>query len=591
MRKIGNISIKLFFISLFFIFASFLTGSDIEFTASVDTEKAGLNDTIVFTVTFKGISNPSQPDISLLSDFRVVQTSRSSEFKFINGVSSSYINFIYYLSPSKEGLAIIPPLKYVYNGTEYKTPKFEIIVVKGSLKKVAPRSSRRSIPDFDFSPFTGSGRSRPREIDIQLKAFISKNEIKVGEQLIYTVKLYSRNKIDSVNMISRQTFPGFWHEWYPVPVSIDGGKEVIDGKSYQVYEIRKAALFPGRKGILKIPPLRFEFSLARDSFSFFSNPEKVIRATQSIRVKVKELTEAGRDLPTGKFNLIVKTGKKTIDINDIFTLTVIVRGSGNIKTLNIPEFKSNDDFKVFPSKISRDINFEKNGIFGAVKAEVPISFKNGGEISFPSLKFLYYDTSLSKVIIKESSPFTVFVSGKRDSGESSIGITRTGVQRKGEDIDFIKRGSISDQEKYLHYSGLYSLLFIIPFIFSFILFFNEFVIKKYLLKNKLFNRKINLQRTSRDLKNVNNYGDIFQVLETYLQDKTGIGKSLISNRKAEEILYSSNVGKQDREKFLRIWEDSELSRFSPNTIKSISELKKDINALIDIIKRIDGKIK
>lgn len=591
MRKTGNISIRIFFISFFLISASFLTCSEIEFTASVDTEKTGIDDILVFTVTFKGISNPSQPDISLLSDFKVVQTSRSSEFKFINGVSSSYVHFVYYLSPLREGIAVIPPLKYVFSGTEYKTPKFEIIVVKGNIKKVNPGTSRRSIPDFDFSPFSGAGRSKPKEIDVKLRAVLSKNEIKVGEQLIYRVMLYSRNRIDSVNMLSRQSFSGFWHEWYPIPVSIDGRTEIINGKSYQVYEIRKAALFPTKEGKLKIPPLRFEFSLMRDSFSFFSSPEKIKRTTQSIGVKVTELEGPEKDLPIGSFDLIVRTGKKNVDINDIFTLTVRVKGSGNIKTLNVPDFKSNDYFKVFPSKITRDINFEKNGISGTVEAEIPVSFKKAGKIPFPSLKFRFYDPLLSKVVNKDSSPFFIIVAGKREAEDSFSAIPRPGVLKKGEDIDFINSGSIYDQVKYFHSSTFYFMLFIIPFVFSIILFLNEFVLKKYLFKSRLFNRKINLQRTSRDLKNVKNYEDIFPVLESYFRDKTGLGKSMITNRKVEEIFFNSRVSRKDTEKFLKIRQDSELSRFSPGTIKSLSELKSDIGTLLEIIKRIDGKIK
>ncbi|MCK4888293.1 MAG: BatD family protein, partial [Candidatus Aminicenantes bacterium] len=130
---------KYLVIFFLFIFISPINSAEFEFTASVDAETIGLDDYLIFTVTFKGIQNPVPPELSGLGDFNVIQTSRSSEFKFINGVSSSYINFIYYLAPLKEGTLVIPPLKYVHNNRVFKTPGFKVIAVKGSIKKISPK--------------------------------------------------------------------------------------------------------------------------------------------------------------------------------------------------------------------------------------------------------------------------------------------------------------------------------------------------------------------------------------------------------------------------------------------------------------------
>ncbi|MCK5222196.1 MAG: BatD family protein, partial [Candidatus Aminicenantes bacterium] len=291
-------------ILFFLIFIIPLGSADVEFTASVDAEMIGLEDYLIYTITFKGIQNPVQPDLSGIGDFNVIQTSRSSEFRFINGVSSSYVNFLYYLAPLKEGSLVIPPLKYVHNNNIFKTDGFKIVVVKGNIKKIVPKNNRRSLFDLDedLSPFK-SFRSAPQEIDVKLRAKISKKLALVGEQLIYRILLYSRNRIESVNLISGQSFPGFWQEWYPVRKSIDGASEVIDGKNYQVYEIRKAALFPSKEGELLIPSVKFELSLSDNSFSFFSTPRKITRSTNSIRISAENLSENSKDLPVGRLNI------------------------------------------------------------------------------------------------------------------------------------------------------------------------------------------------------------------------------------------------------------------------------------------------
>jgi len=88
--------------------AGVLFSADIEIKAGINADRIGLDDILVYTLTFKGIQNPKQPDLSYLADFKVVQTSQSSEFQFVNGVSAYYTSFVYYLAPVRIGRLDIP---------------------------------------------------------------------------------------------------------------------------------------------------------------------------------------------------------------------------------------------------------------------------------------------------------------------------------------------------------------------------------------------------------------------------------------------------------------------------------------------------
>ena len=584
---------KKYFIILFFIISIIPLGSaDVEFTASVDAEMIGLEDYLIYTITFKGIQNPVQPDVSGIGDFNVIQTSRSSEFKFINGVSSSYVNFLYYLAPLKEGTLVIPPLKYIHNNNVFKTQGFKIIAVKGSIKKIAPKKNRRSLFDLDedLSPFR-SFRSAQQEIDVKLKAKISKKLARVGEQLIYKILLYSRNRIESVNLISGQSFPGFWQEWYPVRKSIDGVSEVIEGKNYQVYEIRKAALFPSKEGELLIPSVRFELSLSDNSFSFFSTPRKITRSTNSIRINIESLSGNSKNFPVGRLNITAKADKNSIDINELLSITVEVKGFGNIKTLKIPEFKNGEAFTVFPAKITRKINYKDNGIFGNVIAEVPVSFKKPGIVIIPSLEFKYYDPLESKIKVSKSRELSINVTGSREEYSSDMNPVSGGIAKIGSDIDFIMKGSIKDQKRFIYKSVLFRIILflIIMVILSFPIY--EYFIKSHILGNKKYRKKKDVQSLLKKLDNLKEYGDVFQIIEGYLEIKTGIRRSEINNNRIEDLFYSSGISKNDTDEFLRIRTESELSRFSPSTIKTFSQFRIEIKELKNLIKRIDLKLK
>ena len=564
--------------------------ADIEFTASIDSETIGIDDYLVYTITFKGIQNPSPPDISGIGDFNIIQTSRSSEFKFINGVSSSYINFIYYLAPLKEGTLLIPPVRYVHNNEVLKTPQFRILAVKGSIKKVTPKKRRRSIFDLDedLSPFESFKPSKT-EIDVKLKALVSKTSVRIGEQFIYRVLLYSRNRIESVNLISGQSFPGFWQEWYPVQKSIDGTTEVIDGKNYQVFEIRKAALFPSEAGKLSIPPVKFELSLSDNSLSFFSTPRKITRSTNNIKISVENNKK--NDLPVGQMSITAEPDKNTIDINELVTIKVIVRGYGNIKTINTPEYSNNGDYKIFPAKISRKINYEKKGIYGIVSSEVPVSFNKSGEIKLPALEFRYFDPHESKVRISRAKDITIKVSGEREEySTASVGVSG-GVSKKGSDIDFIIKGDIGDQQKFIYKTSIFRIFLMIIFTFIVTLPLYEYFIKTRILGSRNIQKKRALQDIIRRLDGIKKYEEIFQVIEDYLEKKTGIRRSEINNVRIEDLFYSSGIGKNETEELLRIRTESELSRFGRSTTKTLSQIREEVSTLKKIIKIIEAKFK
>jgi len=426
MRKTGN-----YFFLLIFFLTGILAGKGARVTAGIDAEKIGINDNLIFTITFEGIANPRIPDLSVIRDFRVVQTSRSSEFKFVNGKTSSFIHFVYYLMPVRTGNLKIPEIKYKFDGNIYKTPAFDVKVVNGNVKPKKPTRSTDPFSSFDddFSPFFSRKPRKEREIDIKLRVKLSKRTAYVGEQIILSVFLLTRNRVETVNLISQQSIPGFWQEWYPVNDSIDSTAEMINGKKYNVYEIRKASLFPARSGNLKIPPLKFEMRLAGDIYSFISVPKRIVRNTPQLSVDIKKLPQTAASYPVGKFKLEIVQTKKTIDINDFFSFRIKIDGYGNLKTFNLPELKSMNNYKFFPPKIEREISYGKDGIRGFLEAEIPVSFSKPGdfEIEIPGLKF--FNPIQKKIESTQMRKIEIKVTGNKSNLSSYTGFKRSEIEK------------------------------------------------------------------------------------------------------------------------------------------------------------------
>jgi len=569
-----------------------LWAEEVAVTAAINADKIGLDDVLVYTLTFKGIENPRQPDLSNLPQLKVTQISRGFRQEFINGAHSSYVDFTYYLQPQATGAFTIPPLSYEYQGRAYKTEAFTIQVVQGS---VVPRSSpgRKSIFDLDddffSSPFDRVER-KPQEIDVKLRAVASKKDVLPGEQVIYKVLLYTRNNIESINMVSNQTIPGFWQEWYPVPQTIDGTVASLDGKNYRLYEIRKAALFPTNAGQVSIPPLKFELILRQDAFSFFSNGRNIFRSTPEVTLNVRPLPAQAAGLPVGDFDFSVTPAQAAIDINEILTLKSRISGKGNLKTLETPNFESGDDYRVFPARITRHTDFGQGELTGVLEAELPVTFKKAGLIAFPALSLTFYQPEMRQIVTRQSKPFTVKVSGKKEESESGSTIPQTEIVKTGQDIDYIKKGRIYDQEKLFYKTPLFQFLAVIFFLVNLIYLLKITLYDKYISQNPLLNRKKLLNRTVKALLSVRDYGEIFPILENYVKEKGKLGRAEINSYAIENLFEKYGISGKDGKNFTRIKAESESCRFSPIK-KTAQEFKHDLQLLVDIVKRIDRKIK
>jgi len=597
MMKLRFIFIPLLAIAISTFGTGRIFGEDAEVKASINADKIGIDDTLLYTVTLKGVSRPMPPDISHFKDFRVVQNSQSSEFRFINGVSSYYINYLFYLSPLKTGTLTLPPVVYEYEGKQFKTQSFTVEVVKGSVgtPTAQPRQQKKSIFDMDEDFFSNPFERQTQEqaVDLKVVPWVSTHSVVKGEPILFKVFLVTRNRVRGINMISNQSFPGFWQEWFPMTSSISGESKVIDGKVYQVYEIRKAVLFPTQSGTVSIPPLKFEASLA-DAFAMFSNPQAISRTTPEVKIQVSELPQAAAGLPVGNFTFSVTANKKEININDVLSVKIKITGSGNIKTLGVPELPPLEYYKTYPPKITRDSSFEENSVSGVLESEIPVSFQKTGQVSIPTLTFKYYNPTGKKTVTLKSQPTLIRVYGEKEKQAGASTIPRTDIIREGEDIDYIKKGTIYNQEENFHQSKLFILLVLLPFLFNIAVLFKLFIYDRFIAQSDLLMKRKLLGRTVKNLQNLRDPGHISSILEAYLKEKTGIGLSEISNQRIDQLLETYGVSDNDIKTFLRVKTDSESWKFSPdknNQSKAKEKLEQDVNPLIELLKRIDKKIK
>ena len=196
-------------------------GENTSVTATVDKNSLTLEDSLQLSIVVKGTQNTPPPQLPSLPDFRVTSAGTSSSTQYINTQRSVSITYNYRLTPMNTGTIRIGPAKVQINGKNYSTLPITVEVQKAS----------NSITNTNKAAF--------------VEASLSSKKAYLGEQLVYTFRLFHR--VDAKNLNLRLPFDKSWFskEELGDPKTYI---KVVNGLQYHVQEL-SIALFPLKKRI------------------------------------------------------------------------------------------------------------------------------------------------------------------------------------------------------------------------------------------------------------------------------------------------------------------------------------------------------
>ena len=181
----------------------------------------------------------------------------SSSISIINGqmTKSSSYSYTYTLAATKEGQQTIPGITFSVNGSQVKSNSVTINVVKDGGGGGQTQQAQ------------GQGRQRQQQSqgfnkkDVFVKAYCSNTNPYVGEQVIITHKLYIGPSVNGgyqVTNVNAPTQSGLWSYTLGNPdADAPRSTEIIDGKKYTVFEVRRTAVFPQKSGKASSPAALF----------------------------------------------------------------------------------------------------------------------------------------------------------------------------------------------------------------------------------------------------------------------------------------------------------------------------------------------
>lgn len=547
------------------------------------------------------VGQPFQYTVTLNESASQIYTTNFSNFNVLNGPSAgssssiSIINgqttqtksftYTYTLSAKTEGAFTIPSTSFKVNNKTVKSNSITINVVKGTPQNTTRKGAQQTATKFS-------------ENEVFIKGSVSKSNPYVGEQVLITHKLYIGPSVNGgyrVDNINIPTQSGLWTYTMGEPdVNPKQNTEIIDGKRFTVFEIRKTSVFPQKEGEIIVTPMEMKF-IARvitqqssgDSFfdQFFGNQSardyELNLKSNSIKLNVKPLPTAQKPDSfsglTGHFTIKALLSRELLKTNDAANLTITVSGSGNIQHIESMNINFPSGLDVTDPKITDNINTKGSAVSGTRIFEYVIIPRNDGTFTIPSATFSFFDLNSNSYKSISTEPFTLTVEkGSGDNLVSSSQTNQKNIKILGKDIRYIKAKNLTvkqaSQTPFFGSSSYFTLLLLPILICISLILVRRKQIEYYsnvaLVKNKRAKKlaQKNLKNAYKLLKMSQIepfYIEISRALWGYLSDKYHIPLSQLSMETVEATLLKKGISSEVIQNFIGTLQECEFARFAP----------------------------
>jgi hypothetical protein len=331
---------------------------EVKVTATLEPAVIGVDEvaTLVLETRADSLSGVGfRPDFELDNLEIVGGPYRSEDVRLSNGRVSHSFRMSWRLRPLGTGRARVHSLILALPDQTFEMRDREVTVQE---EPTGQQSEERTATVEDpFERLFGGFRQRrpPREPGVFLRAEISPQQPFVGQQILYTVYLYTRDDISSMAPRELPKFRGFWVRDIPLPQSSSPDMVEVDGLRYARVPLLQRALFPLRSGSSVIEPTEVDLVARIFEQRFFgppiTHPQQVRLSTEALTVHVQPLPAAapsGFTGTVGQYSLKARLEPAELRLGDAATLTVTLAGRGNLQATREPRIDPAGGLTVYP---------------------------------------------------------------------------------------------------------------------------------------------------------------------------------------------------------------------------------------------------
>ncbi len=350
---------------LLFVPTSLLAG----IKAYVDRQEVHSNETFTLVVELDEFTTDT-PDLSVLpKEISVLSNSKYHRSSIVNGITETQLGWKIQLMANEAGVFTIPSISV--NGQSSQPIQIKV-----------KQPSDTFSTDGDLEA-------------IMLKGEVSKPEVYVQEQVIYTLKLFRSVQTQYASL----TEPNIQDAIVEKLGDDHQYESIIDGKRYWILE-RKYAVFPQKSGELIIPKIIFSADVVQRGSSGYG---RILGRTQPVTIATDEVKLKVSPYPAGHSGLWLPSKQITIDsrwsdpkdkvVGEPSTWTITIKGVG-LHENQLPELQlpPTEGIKWYPDTAQKQRSITSEGIIGERVERVAVVPTRDGKIQLPKLTFRWFNT-------------------------------------------------------------------------------------------------------------------------------------------------------------------------------------------------------
>jgi hypothetical protein len=403
--------------------------AEVKVEAFVDRTTVAPGESVELRLRVSG--GEGEPDLSALSEFKVISRGTSSSMQITNGRMSRETTYNFLLIPQGQGRLTIPALSVTVKGQRYQSEPISITVTN--------------------QPESGSSHSDDKEVWVT--AEVSLPTPYEGQPLTYTFRLFNTVQIDDARFQAPE-FDGFTAKEIKDRRTF---RKTIDGREAMVTEI-DYVLLPLAAGPKKIEPavlqvgiVRQDRSWSRSPFDDFFNDSffnrgridtRVIQ-TDALQVDVQPLPPVPENLNfsglVGKFDLRVEMPSAELSAGDSATLAVTLEGRGNLMDAKPPDIQVPPAFKAYADTPQEEINLDRSGYHGKKVFRTALVPLKAGRFELPAVTLTYFDVDQKAYRTLSAAAPAVTVAGSQEKPQTPVPVASQPLTPLKKEVTFTGR--------------------------------------------------------------------------------------------------------------------------------------------------------
>lgn len=438
MRRIGRkVKLKYLYLSLLTLLVV-TANAQVKVTASLDARQVYVQESFTWTLEVQG--SDKMPSVRIGDIDKIALLSgpmQSSNYTIVNGRTSSKKTISYTFVAMEAGSVIFPSVDVMIGTQRYQTERLKLqILAAGNAKSKQGGATQ----------------------NVSIRAIPNKSTVYIGEPLVVRYKLFTKVGVYNYQVEKLPDAVGFWAEEVSQSSQPRLVSEVVNGVRYNTAVLKTVLYYPTQSGELTIDPLKTELEIEvksrqrsnsrfNDPFfndPFFSGKRKATKVFLSnpLRIEVKSLPEPrprNYSGAVGSFQIRAALDTNAVFANDAVGLNISLSGSGNFKSLQLPEPDLPAGIDMFKPERTENIRIQGAKHTGNKRSTYLLVPRVSGKLTIDPIEFTYFDLKSQKYMTLSSAPLSMNVYDAEGTQQVvTSGYSREEVELMQEDIRYIK---------------------------------------------------------------------------------------------------------------------------------------------------------